>query len=442
MALVERIIRKVLRVFLDTRGAVSPLMALMVVPIVGALALAGEVGGWYYTNRNAQNAADSAALAAATNNCNTGSCGASYTLEARGAATRFGFEHGVDNATVTPTYPVTCPDGTAGCYRVTVSKVVPVNLGRIVGFDGDVALGGGRGQTVTAQATARPKIKAGYCVMALGTSNDAFRINGGHSFDLGGCDVYSRGGAKCNGVGPWGIASGVAVGSSDCGVTPLSNQPPVADPYSYLSTDANIPAASGCTLLAAYTNGQAIDLSTPKCSTSGGITISGDVTITSPTGGAVMTLYGGGGIVLNSGATLTVTGGNGATIIFSGATGGTAGFITGTGTIDMSAPTTGTWKGIALYQDERMTGTVTRTYSGNAPTFNITGLVYAPDTNIEIKGAINHATGGYSCLGIVARTVQTSGTGSIFANATSQCAQAGLVLPQGPSDLYRQALVQ
>lgn len=448
MALIEQIVRMVRRVFSNTHGAVSPLMALLIVPIVGTLALAGETGGWYYTNRNAQNAADSAAIAAATNNCNTGSCGASYTLEARGAAARFGFVHGADNATVTPTYPVTCPDGTAGCYRVTVSKVVPVNLARIVGFNGDVALGGGRGQTVTAQATARARVNAGFCIMTLGTSNNAFRINGGPNFDLGGCDIYSAGGANCNGGGSgnyFGIVAAVAVNNSDCGSSPQPNSTPLADPdpYDGLSTAANIPPASGCTLLAAYTNGQTINLSTPQCRTSGNITISGNVTITSPVGGAVMRLYDGGGIVLNSGATLTVTGGNGATIIFSGTAGNnTPGFISGSGTIDMSAPTTGTWKGIALYQDQRMTRSADWDYSGNSPTFNITGLVYAPAANLTFKGAINHATGGYSCLGVVAKTLLVSGTGSLFANATSQCAQAGLVLPTGPTALFRQVLVQ
>jgi hypothetical protein len=426
----------------DTRGAVSPLMALLVVPIVGALALAGESGGWYYTNRSAQNAADSAAVAAATNNCTTGSCGASYILEARGAAARFGFVNGTDNATVTPTYPVTCPDGTPGCYRVRISKIVPVHMGRIVGFNGDVALGGGRGQTVTAEATARGRVNAGFCIMALGTTNNAFRINGGPNFNLGGCDVYSNGGANCNGSSTYGINAAVAVNNSDCGVTPTPNSAAISDPYAALSTAANIPPGSGCTLAPSYTNA-VIDLSTPKCKTSGNITINGNVTITSPVGGAVMTLYGGGGLILNGSATLTVTGGNGATIIFSGTAGAnTPGFITGDGTIDMSAPTTGTWKGVALYQDSRMTGTGNLTYAGNNPTFNITGLVYAPAADLTFKGAINHATGGYSCLGVVAKTLTVSGTGSIFANATSQCMQAGLNLPTGPTLLYRQALVQ
>ena len=46
-------------------GAVAPMTALMLVPILGAMALAVDVGYWYKVQRSMQSAADSAALAAA-----------------------------------------------------------------------------------------------------------------------------------------------------------------------------------------------------------------------------------------------------------------------------------------------------------------------------------------------------------------------------------------
>lgn len=55
------------------------MVALLIVPIAAMLSLAGEVSGWYLMERAAQNAADSAAIAAANNNdateatCSTGS---------------------------------------------------------------------------------------------------------------------------------------------------------------------------------------------------------------------------------------------------------------------------------------------------------------------------------------------------------------------------------
>ncbi len=73
-----------------------------------------------------------------------------------------------------------------------------------------------------------------------------------------------------------------------------------------------------------------------------------------------------------------------------------------------------------------MTQSSSLTYSGNSPTFNLTGLSYTPDASLTIGGAINHQTGGYACLGIVAASFDIHGTGSLFANPTSQCTQAGL----------------
>jgi hypothetical protein len=51
----------------DQRGTVSVIMGLLIVPLVGALGIGFEVSNWYMTGRGMQNAADAAALAAATN---------------------------------------------------------------------------------------------------------------------------------------------------------------------------------------------------------------------------------------------------------------------------------------------------------------------------------------------------------------------------------------
>jgi hypothetical protein len=75
----------------------------------------------------------------------------------------------------------------------------------------------------------------------------------------------------------------------------------------------------------------------------------------------------------------------------------------------------------------------------------MTGLIYAPYANLGFKGAINHdlRTGGLACLAFVANSLSAKGTGSIFANPTSQCASAGLSnLPTAPTIQLRQALVQ
>src|SRR5258708_11285026 len=52
----------------DERGTVAIVMGLLIVPLVGALGVGFEVSNWYMNGRGMQNAADAAALAAATKN--------------------------------------------------------------------------------------------------------------------------------------------------------------------------------------------------------------------------------------------------------------------------------------------------------------------------------------------------------------------------------------
>jgi hypothetical protein len=49
--------------------------------------------------------------------------------------------------------------------------------------------------------------------------------------------------------------------------------------------------------------------------------------------------------------------------------------LTGNGTLDIAAPTSGAWSGIAVYQDPALTTNVNISYAGNNPTWNITGLI-------------------------------------------------------------------
>jgi Flp pilus assembly protein TadG len=67
-----RLMRFVRRFLHQQLAAVAPMMALMLIPIVGGVAYAVELGSWQYMQRAAQNAADSAALAAATVDSDTG----------------------------------------------------------------------------------------------------------------------------------------------------------------------------------------------------------------------------------------------------------------------------------------------------------------------------------------------------------------------------------
>jgi hypothetical protein len=122
----------------------------------------------------------------------------------------------------------------------------------------------------------------------------------------------------------------------------------------------------------------------------GDVQLTGDVTVTSSAGlaGAVLVIEN--GMLDTNGHKLSTASGSALTIIFSGTSGGGNHYPTdntSAGTLDFMAPTSGTWKGIALYQDPNLTSNVDFSYAGNNPTWNISGAVYLPNASLGFSGA-------------------------------------------------------
>src|SRR6185437_10388224 len=93
--------------------------------------------------------------------------------------------------------------------------------------------------------------------------------------------------------------------------------------------------------------------------------------------------------------------GSGLTIVFTGTNSSTYHHIpSGSGTLDITPPTSGTWSGIAIYQDPNLTTNVNVSYSGNSPTWNISGLVYLPQASVTISGAVNKSSSGATCFAL------------------------------------------
>ncbi|MNE02983.1 hypothetical protein D3C80_954690 [compost metagenome] len=449
LASTARLGRKAAHALFRENGNVGPLGALMIVPLVGALSLAIEGGNWYLTQRSMQHAADSAAIAAATN----GDVG--YAAEARAVSTRYGYSNGSNNTVVDAIDTAACPapSTATNCYRVTISRPIPLYLTRIVGFSGDTVVGGRSAQTVVAQAVARPRGRGeNYCLIGLSSTGQSIRINGGPNVDLAGCDMFSNSALRCNGANSdTGVYYGDAVGTSNCGQEQRSGQPPLTDPFSQLSANPPIPANT-CSSYPQGTSGPTLSTSdswaspVKKC---GDARLTTDVNVTTPN--SVLVVYNG-KLDLN-GHKLQTSGSGSLTVIFSGVStnGGSTTYShvpvnsTGTGVLDIAAPKTGALKGVALMQDGRLTGnrnSLDLLYTGNDPTLLVQGLIYMPNGNFDIRGAINKKTNGVSCIGIVAKTILVSGTGSIFDNPTDECREAGLDMPTIPGTSNRLGLVQ
>ena len=55
----------------------------------------------------------------------------------------------------------------------------------------------------------------------------------------------------------------------------------------------------------------------------------------------------------------------------------------------MRRSTSGTWSGVAIYQDPSLTTGVDIAAAGNSRTWNITGLVYLPHSSVTFSGLAN-----------------------------------------------------
>jgi len=431
-------------------------MALMLVPVIGSFGFAAEASRWFVSQRGAQNAVDAAVIAAARNDCTaTDTCHTvrllpTYDSEAKSVTKEFGFTHNGGDVDVATSNTWPCPGGGNTCYSVLMTLKSPVYLLRITGFNGDATAASGQpAQLIQALAVAKRVPGSGFCITAFGAGSDAIQFQGAAALDLTGCDLHApNGGASCNAHTGDTIRYAYVNTSGDakdCGQerTAVMNS---ANAYAALASnipnaDSNCPGADyaakyprsprtggskdtvGATKQLSGT--RSFSSSTPLC---GDHKLTGNLTVT---GDSVMVIHN--GRLDLAGYTLTVDTGAHLTIVFGGTN--TAGqpdpshFVMSSvngGVIDIVAPTSGTWSGVALYQDPALTSGVNMLVSGNNPEFNITGLIYAPKAQVELSGAINHATAGDACLAFVVDTLRINGTGSIFAYPTRQCDRAGL----------------
>ena len=421
----------------DRRGNITAMMALLIVPLVGLMGLATETGSWYMIHRGAQNAADAAVLAAGQNgHINAG--GITYIDEGRQVATKFGFVHGAPGTNVSVVKSQACPAPLAGprCYRVTVSRNVPISLVKILGYSGT---GGSGLQNITASAMAGPKdVITEYCVLALSPTGEGIRLNGAPTADFSGCNFMANStsvsnghpAANCNGSSfiPPDIVSAAGTADPGCGVVAYSGATPIADPYaSKAAANASDLNATSCG--GVFTAHDIASLASGAVNTEcGPVRLTANISVTSNT---VLVIQNG-TLDLN-GHTLSTTAGAGLSLVFNTTTGkpNTAPFANNSGTLDFAAPTSGPWSGVAIYQNRQngSAANLTQTFAGNTPTWDITGLVYLPYIDLDFKGIVNKSSFGHTCFALVSYTFQISGNGAIYDNPMSQCIQAGLVLP-------------
>ena len=412
-------------------GAIAVLTALGLTVIIGIVGLAVDVSMWYRTDRALHNAADSAVIAAALNGTDT------YASEAKAVTAQYGFIDGAGGITVTALSSQTCPSPSTAtdCYKVTVAQAsAPLFFAPVLGISGPA---------VSGAAMASASATHNYCLLALASSgtSPAIQGNGAASANMNGCSVMSNTGATCNGHDLQATYADAHGTNSGCGINQKSGVPTVADPYASLAT--NIPANTCSSYpqepskphdpVLPVTNQWSVSAKTLTSTPTivcGDLQLTTDVTLTTASPGSVLVIEN--GRLDTNGHTLKTASGSALTIIFSGTSGSYNHFptdSTNSGTLNFMAPTSGTWKGIAIYQDPALTTGVDITYAGNNPTWDISGVVYLPHSSLAFKGAVNKSSYGASCLLLVADNVTISGTAAIEQTTTASCATAGVTLP-------------
>jgi len=372
----------------DEGGQSLILATLCLTAVAAVLALAVDVGFLFHAKRTLQTAADSAAVAGAGELKYGGA-----TSAAKAAAAQNGISDGVNGTVTVNNGPASGPHmGDTSYVEVIVSQPQPGYFRRI--FTSSSV-------TVKARAVAHPATGQA-CMYTLDpTASSEFWITGTAGINMPGCAVYDDSNAS-NALRQTGTSSltaawiGVVGGFSQNGSgsvtpTPTTGIAPVPDPLAWLPE----PSVQGnCSNNIQYSNGS----HTLNAGCYSGIKISGaNTNVVFNSGTYVIN----GSIDISGSGTIT---GNGVTIYV---TGGGSTSIEGSGALTFTAPTSGQYNGVLLFQSRSNTSTVKVTGS-SATVFK--GIIYCSKAPLEFTGT----AGETLYMDLIAATVKAAGTFSLY----------------------------
>lgn len=438
--------------FRSARGQALVMITLCSVLLFALLGLVVDIGWAHFRQQSAQAAADGAALAAVAAITQSGTSGnashmssmVSPNTSTSSSCSPVCGSNGVacQAATLCPT-GISSPPGNnlqAGCLYAQANGFVSSGRQRVSIAGNTTALTGvgssywatatvSETQTqmfsavlgnsfMTAAASATAALMpggGGGCVYIMKPTGSSV-TNSGNALLKSGCGIYvnsnansavlmsgsasiqATNGASVNIVGNW-MKSGTA------SITPAPNLgvSPAADPFASMDP----PTVGACTSNGVTLSGSVHQTLDPGVYC-GAINISGTVSLTLNPG-----LY-----ILKNGINmsgLTSISGSGVTLYAK--SGGFA--LSGTAGINLSAPTSGDWKGVLIYQD-RSNGSSSALSGGSSQVLN--GLVYMPKAPLAFSGA--SGTSG-SVATLVAYSMTFSGNSYISVPATTNYGGAG-----------------
>ena len=362
------------------KGQVLATFAFCMVALVGFMGLAIDMGYLRLVKRKMQSAADSAAIAGASQLKIGG-----VTAAAQADAARDGYTDGTNGVVVTVNAPTSGSHIGASFVEVVVSQPQPTFFMKIFGVNS---------AAMSARAVATLGSSTTGCMYALHPGGTAITTVGNVDLEAPTCGIISNGDMNVSGASTQIKAASIGVagryvksGSPVVTPTPQEGIAQVSDPLAYLTP----PAVGACTNFPSS--------STVNPGTYCGITINSGTVTFNP--GLYITT---GGMSIKANATVQSSG---LTIYVDS---GSVSFA-GNSTVELSAPTSGPYAGILFWQNPADTSGAS--LLGNNPA-NLNGALYFPEAPLDIGG-----TDGTGYTIIVADSIRFHGNPEIGSNYSS-----------------------
>lgn len=387
--------RKFLKRFGSEDGNVALLFALTLPLVAGGAGLGIETTYWYFKDLELQAASDAAAYAAAIDK-RAGADDAAVKATAQREAAANGFT--IAGGEVVVNTPPQAGEYAGSDEAVEVVLRSPVQRFFTKLFSTDEVEARARSVAIFQTASSA-------CVLALHPSaSAAAKFSGSSSLTLQGCSVMANSVADdavltqgsnqltttcLISVGGASL-SGAKLTMSECDAA-VTQAPPVADPY----RDVPEPSTTG----PCKSSGGSVLQPGVYCS---GMNLSGNVRL--EPGVYVVT---GDDFRVNSNTTVV---GEGVTIFLNNSS---ATRINGSATVQLSAPTTGTYSGV-LFMGDRQSSAGRMTFNGTADS-KLTGAIYFANNAVEYLGNFEGENG---CTQVVGRTVEWNGNATFSADCT------------------------
>ncbi len=384
------IVSSIRRMIAARQGSVAIQIGVSLTVLIGTVGLGTEGTFLIYKHRQMQAVADSAALSGAM------ALSQAYprdpVSEARAVAARLGFEHGVDQATVTVNVPPLsgAQAGNADAVEVIIAQPQDLSIMRLFG---DNTVNVGTRSVAVRSDTGR------FCILALDpsaaqamyVSNNAVVVNPncGVAVDsTSNTALTMNNNAIINGPvttrGTWSLANNAALNGSPR----IQRGPLIADPYA----DVQLQTAPGCTGQSGSGSNNVTRNLTPGhfCS---GWDFKNNVVLNLAAG----TYYIDSKLSIKNNV---IVNGTGVTLVING---NYAIDINNDATLNITAPTSGDYAGLAFFGLRDATASVLQKFSNNT-ILNIQGAVYFPNQILEFDN--NGATTAQGCTHVIGRMVQ------------------------------------